>query len=105
MAGGPYFVLNKDVKKNIVVVTKNQDDLRKQELYMRDMNWFSQDKNLPKQVTARIRYRQKPQKAIFEAGKKGEYKLVFEKSQRAVTPGQMAVVYEGTQMIAGGVIQ
>jgi len=105
LAGGPYFVYDKDIKKNIIVVTKNQDDLRKQELYMRDVNWLSQDKNLPKQVTARVRYRQRPQKATFEAGKKGEYKLVFEKSQRAVTPGQMAVVYEGTQMIAGGVIQ
>ncbi|MCH8986979.1 tRNA 2-thiouridine(34) synthase MnmA, partial [Patescibacteria group bacterium] len=44
LAGGPYFVLDKDVKKNVVVVTKNQEDLRKQELYMRDVNWLSQDK-------------------------------------------------------------
>jgi len=105
LSGGPYFVLQKDVKKNVIVVTKDQEDLRKQELLIRDINWFSKDKKLPKQVTARIRYRQKPQRAIFEAGKKGEYKLVFEKSQRAVTPGQMAVIYDHDQMIAGGVIQ
>ena len=93
------------MKKNVVVVTKEQEELRKQELRIKNVNWFLRNKKLPRQVTARIRYRQKPVRGTLQTGKKGEYALVFEKSQRAVTPGQMAVLYDHDHMIAGGVIQ
>jgi len=106
LSGGPYFVVNKDLKKNILVVSKDEADLEKNEVIVRNMNWFlDMSNNLPLKVTARTRYRQSPAPSTLQRGENGDYKLVFSSPQRAITPGQFAVVYQGDQMIAGGVIQ
>ena len=38
---GPYYVLDKDLKKNILIVTKNEKDLLKKELLVKNVNWIS----------------------------------------------------------------
>ena len=104
LAGGPYFVVDKDIKKNTVTVSKNEDHLLQKEVRLKNLNWFVE----PKQdlVHARIRYRQKPAAGTFRIGKSVTAgKLIFDSPQRAITSGQMAVLYQGDQMIAGGVIE
>ncbi|MCH7605153.1 tRNA 2-thiouridine(34) synthase MnmA [Patescibacteria group bacterium] len=106
LSGGPYFVVYKNLKKNLLIVSKDEADLEKNEVIVRNMNWFlDMSNNLPLNVTARTRYRQTPAPATLQRGENGGYKLVFASPQRAITPGQLAVVYQGDQMIAGGVIQ
>lgn len=107
LANGPYFVIDKDVKKNIVVVSKNENDLYQNEVKVKNLNWFSEIKtDNPIEVKAQIRYRQIPaisNLTLDSTGKRGT--LVFKEPQRAITPGQLAVIYQGDQMIAGGVIE
>jgi len=106
LSDGPYFVVDKDLQKNLLIVSKDEADLEKNEVIVRNMNWFlDMSNNLPLKVTARIRYRQTPAPSTLEKSENGDYKLVFASPQRAITPGQLAVVYQGEQMIAGGVIQ
>ena len=104
LSGGPYFVVDKDMEKNLVVVSKDENDLLKTEVKIKNLNWFVTPKD--QNISARIRYRQKPAPGTFQVGKNGRTgTLVFNTPQRAITPGQLAVIYQGDQMLAGGVIE
>jgi len=103
LAGGPYFVVDKNIKKNIITVSANEDDLLKKELQIANINWFLKPNK--KSVLARIRYRQAPAAGVFQVDKSGSSgTLTFNTAQRAITAGQMAVLYKGDTMLAGGVI-
>ncbi len=41
LSGGPYYVMDKNIKKNILIVTKNQKDLFKKELFVKNINWIA----------------------------------------------------------------
>ena len=105
LSGGPYFVVSKDVKNNILVVSKNKSDLKKKEVGLRDI-YFSNDKLYGKklEIKVKVRYQTKASKAQVIPGKNGAYKLMFETPQTAVTPGQFAVFYIGNLCIGSGVI-
>jgi tRNA-specific 2-thiouridylase len=104
LSGGPYFIIDKDVQKNILVVSKNEKNLFRKEVNVKDLNWFQDP--VQGEVTARVRYRQTPARGIFVVDKSHSAgKLIFYNPQRAITPGQLAVLYQGDQMLAGGVIE
>ncbi len=106
LSGGPFYVLDKDFKKNTLIVTKNEKDLFKKELLVSQINWLSgQEPVFPLRINAKIRYRQKSATAtIAKKLKSGRYKLSFNKAQRAVTPGQSVVFYRGLEVLGGGII-
>jgi len=106
LPGGPFYVLDKDQKKNLLIVTKNQKDLYKKELLAKNVNWISGKKpTLPLKIKAKIRYRHQPAiAAITKKLKSKKYKLIFSKSQRAITPGQSVVFYKGQKVLGGGII-
>ncbi len=104
LAGGPYYVLDKNIKKNLLIVTKKEKDLNRKELLVKEVNWLTLEVRPPNmiKVKVKIRYRHEAVSATFD-GKK----VVFIKPQRAVTSGQSAVFYGGkgnNQLIAGGII-
>lgn len=98
---GPYWVEDKDFKKNLLIVTKNEKDLLKKELFFREANWLAgKSLKLPFKATAKIRYRAKLAKVtIFKNNR-----VVFAKSQRAITPGQSVVFYKNQELLGGGII-
>ncbi len=105
LPAGPYYVLNKDKRKNILTVTKNEKDLYKKELIARNINWISgREPRLPLKVQAKIRYRHRPASVKIHKLKTAGYKLTFNKPQRAVTPGQSVVFYKGQEVLGGGII-
>jgi len=106
LPGGPYYVLNKDLKKNFLIVTRNERNLYKKELTAKNANWIS-DKipKFPLRIKAKIRYRHQLAPAIITKTLNPEtYTLKFEKSQRAITPGQSVVFYKGEELLGGGII-
>lgn len=61
LRGGHYYVANKDLKKNTLIVTKTERNLYKKELICKNVNWISGEKQeLPLRVRAKIRYRHQP---------------------------------------------
>jgi len=106
LPGGPFYVLDKNLKKNILIVTKNEKDLYKKELFVKDVNWISsKEPKLPLQVKAKIRYRSKSVPATITRSLKSKvYNLKFGHPQRAITPGQSVVLYRGEVLLGGGII-
>lgn len=105
LAGGPYFVSGFDVKKNILYVTRDEKKLLQKEINLGPCNFFGAVPKRPVRVQAKIRYRQKTASALLHVISRGRARLVFQKSQRAVTPGQFAVFYRGRGCLGAGEIQ
>lgn len=111
LPGGPYWVLDKDLKKNALIVTKNEKDLYKKELIAKKVNWtppthhpLGREPKLPLKIKAKIRYRHEPASAVITRSLKSKVSLRFTQPQRAITPGQSVVFYKGQEVLGGGVI-
>jgi len=72
-------------------------------LRARDLNWIS-IASLPEplRVSVKIRHRHEPAMALLEASAPGEVTATFDQPQRAITPGQAAVFYDGEVVVGGG---
>ena len=103
LSGGPYFVVKKDYDKNILIVSRNPADLERDLLEMDSVNWISGEPKFPFRADVQLRYGHSasPAKLSFNDG---IVTVSFEKPQRAIAPGQSAVVYQGEMILGGGVI-
>ncbi|PIQ07018.1 MAG: tRNA 2-thiouridine(34) synthase MnmA, partial [Candidatus Nealsonbacteria bacterium CG18_big_fil_WC_8_21_14_2_50_37_10] len=99
-------VLDKNLKKNLLIVTKNERNLYKKELIAKNVNWISgKVPEFPLKLKAKIRYRHQSALAVITKTLNPKtYTLKFEKSQRAITPGQSVVFYRGEELLGGGII-
>lgn len=101
---GPFYLVKKDVKKNILYVSNNENDLLQKEMQVGIVNWLSgQSPKLPLKLRVKIRYGSEAADAIV-AQHRSQISVIFEKPQRAITPGQIAVFYKGEEILGGGVI-
>ena len=98
-----WFVVKKDVKKNILYVNCGEcEEMFSTELEATNVNWISDKPKEDFDCLVKCRYRQPDQKARCELLKDGNIRLVFKEKQRAVTPGQYAVLYAEDGMCYGG---
>ncbi len=106
LPGGPFYVLDKNLKKNVLIVTRNEKDLFKKELIAKKVNWISgKEPKLPLKIKAKIRYRHTAASTIIiKTLNSRTYHLKFNRPQRAITPGQSVVFYKGQEVLGGGII-
>ena len=103
--GAPVYVCGKDMEKNTVTVGPNEA-LFSPALLATDWNWFPfETLTEPLKVEAKARYNQPPQPATVYPEENGAARVVFDQPQRALTPGQAVVLYQGDQVIGGGTIE
>ena len=102
--GEPVYVCKKDMERNTVTVGPNEA-LFSSALLAGDWNWFPFPAlTEPMAVTAKIRHSQYEQSATVYPEADGMAKVVFDAPQRAITPGQAVVLYQGEMVIGGGTI-
>lgn len=100
----PLYVVKLDMEKNQVVVSGN-DDVYREGLIAENTNWLAFDElTSPIRVNARIRYGAREGMGTVTPLSDGKIKVTFDKPQRAVTPGQSVVLYDGEQVVGGGII-
>ena len=103
-AASRLYVCEISPKTNTVVLGDNAD-LFSSELEADSVNLISVDSLAePKRVTAKIRYRHKEQPATAWQTPDGILHVKFDEPQRAITKGQAVVMYDGDEVVGGGVI-
>jgi len=103
--GKPIFVVDIDVENNRVIIGDNED-VFKDTLTARDMNWISIDKLTSEMaVTAKIRYSAKEAEAVVSPMGEDRVMVKFKTPVRAITPGQAVVFYDGDIVVGGGTIE
>ncbi len=103
-ADAPLYVKQIDAASNRVVLSGNES-LFSRELTANDFNWIAYDVP-PRELraSARVRYHQREQAATVTVLGDGRVHLVFDEPQRAITPGQAVVLYDGDTVLGGGTI-
>jgi tRNA-specific 2-thiouridylase len=102
--GAPVYVCCKNMEANTVTVGPNEA-LFSHALRATDWNWFPFPALTgPVCVTAKARYNQQPQPATVYPEENGSARVVFDTPQRALTPGQAVVLYDGDMVVGGGTI-
>ena len=100
-------MLAKDIPTNIIIAGQGHDHqwLFSRTLTATQLNWISgPPPALPLRCQARTRYRQADQACEIRLLDNGYCQVVFEQPQRAVTPGQSIVFYQGDVCLGGGII-
>ncbi|MGA2251741.1 tRNA 2-thiouridine(34) synthase MnmA [Terracidiphilus sp.] len=98
----PFYVLNIDAASHQVTVGGDAD-LATHDLRAGKVNWISiPELTAPMRVQIKIRHRHEPAWATLSPAANGEVTAEFDEPQRAVTPGQSAVFYDGDEVVGGG---
>lgn len=103
-SGGPFFVSGSDPSKNILYASRDERRLLSREVVLFPCNFTGGAPRKPARVQVKIRYRQTAAAGKLFPLAGGKAKIVFDKSQRAVTPGQFAVLYRRAVCLGGGEI-
>lgn len=103
-AKNPLYVVGLDMAKHQVIVGSNEEVFAK-ELIATDLNWITVDEiKEPMKVSAKIRYGTREGEALITPIAEGVVKVTFNELQRAITPGQSVVFYDGDTVVGGGSI-
>ena len=98
----PLYVMQIDAASHRVTVGADEE-LATRELRANRVNWISiPELTAPMRVKIKIRHRHEPAWATLSPDGAGEVRAFFDEPQRAVTPGQSAVFYDGDEVVGGG---
>ena len=97
LGGGPWFVVKKDIKKNIVYVSnQNLADRERKEFLVGKVNWIAEVPAEKTQLKVKIRHGAKVHDCMVEWLDDGNVKVEMSDSDNGIAPGQFAVFYDGT---------
>jgi len=103
-ANVPLYVAAKSVESNTVTLGPDSSLYRKS-LIAKNINFITCDRlDKPLRVKVKTRYLQSEQAAVAEQTGENELHIEFDSPQRAITPGQAAVLYDGDLVVGGGTI-
>lgn len=101
----PYYVVDKDNQNNRLVVGYSQQAL-KSKLSAAQPNWIGEE---PPKIglvyDVMVRYRAQPVPSVLTSVSENEFRLELSRSMRGITPGQVAVLYQGEVCLGGGIIE
>jgi tRNA-specific 2-thiouridylase len=103
----PWYVVGKDVAGNVLYVDQGHDSpwLQSGALWSEAAHWIGGAPPAKRfACAAQVRYRQAPEPCDVEVRDDGSLRVAFARPQRAVTPGQSVVLYDGEHCLGGAVI-
>lgn len=105
--GEPWFVVGKNLENNVLYVEQGDQNeyLYSDRLIASDMNWLKKMSQETFTCTAKFRYRQKDSVVHVTLLEDGKVQVDFDSAERAITPGQAVVFYDGDVCLGGGTIE
>lgn len=103
----PWYVVGKNLDRNVLVIAQGNDHpkLFKRTLHAENLFWISGEAPVfPLHCSAKVRYRQPDQDCVVTKDD-GGFLVEFDRPQRAITPGQSVVFYDGDACLGGGIIE
>ena len=98
----PLYVIQIERAKNQIIVGE-ADELEAVEFVAKGVNWIAFDEpSEPVRAVVKVRYRHEPASATIYALEDNRAKIIFDEPQRAITPGQATIFYNGEEVIGGG---
>ncbi|KKP38008.1 tRNA 2-thiouridine(34) synthase MnmA [Candidatus Wolfebacteria bacterium RIFOXYB2_FULL_49_7] len=107
LSGGPYFVVKKNIEKNIVYVSKKyfEEDKIRNEFIVKNINWITQNPPEKSNLKVKIRHGENEYKCKIEKiNEMNQYKVRISGQDQGLASGQFAVFYEDEYCLGGGVI-
>jgi tRNA-specific 2-thiouridylase len=103
--GKPLYVIGIDRKRNALIVGEEKE-VYGDTFIVNSVNWIN-SREVTSSLTAqvKIRYNHPGSEAVISSKGKGEVQVEFKIPQKAITPGQAAVFYDGEKVLGGGWIQ
>lgn len=105
-SGEAWYVVAKDRTRNALIIAQGQDHpaLYSSALETERAHWLCNPPTRPLRCAVKLRYRQADQAVSVEVREDGTLHIACDAPQRAVTPGQFAVLYDGERCLGGAVI-
>ncbi len=101
---GPLYVVALDAAGNRVIVGRNEELFRKQ-IRVQKLHWLAgKSPDTTMKYKVRIRYSHRGSTAKLVLDNNGYGDIIFNEPQRAITPGQFAVIYHDTELLGSGII-
>lgn len=104
--GRSYFVVEKDLQNNRLIVAQGEDHplLYSRAAQIEQLTWIDEPAKTQQEYGVKTRYRQPDQRATLREMDENGAIVEFAEAQRAVTPGQSLVIYQGDVCLGGGII-
>ncbi len=103
--GKPLYVIGIDREKNVIVVGEEKE-VYSEVFIVKSLNWIlSPITAFPFSAKVKIRYNHPGEEALLSMRERNEVEVKFKSPQKAITPGQAAVFYEGETVLGGGWIK
>jgi tRNA-specific 2-thiouridylase len=106
-SGAPWFVVGKELERNILLVAQGEHPmLYSDTLEASQLHWTTGSApRTPLRCAAKSRYRQPEQACTINWLVGDRCQVTFDEPQRAATPGQSVVFYQGDECLGGGIIE
>jgi tRNA-uridine 2-sulfurtransferase len=102
-----WYVVDKNLNNNQLIISAgdNHPQLLSSALTCDDAHWVVAEPDFPLHCSAKTRYRQADQLCVVTKISASDYRVEFSEQQRAVTPGQSVVFYQGDRCLGGATIK
>lgn len=106
LAGGPWYVVKKNIEKNIVYVSNEyfEEDKPRNEFWVEDLNMFDTKSKLDETLLVKIRHGEKMYEIEKIEEENGKFKISLKEDDQGIAPGQFAVFYRNKTCIGSGII-
>ena len=105
LGGGPWFVVKKDVKKNIIYISREDISAREKNIFsVGNLNWVSGTKPTKTKLNVKIRHGARKYECKIEWVNEDKLKVNLVESDSGIAPGQFAVFYDEDICLGGGII-
>ncbi len=103
---GPYYVVSKDTKKNIIYISKDyfSADKKRNILTAENFNWFKGQEPTKKELKVKLRHGEKEYKCKIDFLNRKQATLTLNKNDQGIAPGQSVVFYDRDICLGSGVI-